>query len=351
VGPLDPILASIYPHGANLDVQTDGSLTMTSSEIVNESWLGGINLNVGGLLNVGGQFTAFDDPHAAKGIFTTSGGDVSVTAAGDVDVNGSRIAAYNGGNVAVTSLNGDVNAGTGGSGYVSVAAQELSSSGSLVQLIQSIPGSGILATTLPGSSATTLGNIVVNTPNGSIKASLGGIIQLAFNNADSRNSIINLTAGHDINGGGSGIIGSNLKLTAGGKITGLFVGMGNVNINSQQGVIATVFGGGDVSINSGGNVTGTVISGGSLDVSGSAITASLIASSVSASGDTSSASMGIPQSNVASQNKVADDASTTVASNDNQTTDDEEKRKRSLDAPHLTKTVGRVTVVLPSKIN
>ena len=145
--------------------------------------LGELTLNVGTSLNVGGQFTAFDDPNAAKGIFTTSGGNVSVTAVGDVNVNGSRIAAYNGGNVAVTSSQGDVNAGSGGSGYVSVVSQELGPDGNLISLSQKMPGSGILATTLPGSSAPTLGNILINAPNGSVNASIGGVIEIAFNNA------------------------------------------------------------------------------------------------------------------------------------------------------------------------
>jgi filamentous hemagglutinin family protein len=347
VAPLDSTLAAIYPRGADLEVQTDGDLTMTSSQIANESWLGGITLNVGGSLNVGGQFTAFDDPSAPKGIFTTSGGDVSVTAQSEVNVNGSRIAAYNGGNVSVTSVTGDVDAGVGGAGYVSVAAQELSSSGQLTQITQSIPGSGILATTLPGSSAATLGDITVAAPNGNINASLGGIIQIAFNSADSSQSVIALSAGQNIDASGSGVIGSNLKITAGGKTSGLFVGTGNVNINSQQGVNATVFGVGDVTINSSGGVTGTIISGGAADVTGSAITASLIAETVNATGDTSGASMGIPQSNVARDDaKVADDASTMVASSDSQAADDDdEKKKRGNGAPRLGKTIGRVTVL------
>ena len=161
-----------------------------------------------------------------------------------------------------------------------------------------MPGSGILATTLPGSLATTLGNINVNAPAGSINASIGGIIQIAFNGADARNASINLTAGNDINAGGSGVIGSNLQLQAGGSINGLVVGFGNVAINSQQNVNVTAFGGGDVSVNAAGSVTGTVISGGTADVSGNSITAALLATQVSATGDTTGAS-GVPQSNVA----------------------------------------------------
>ena len=121
----DSALAAISPYGANINVTTAGNLEMTSTKIANESYLGGINLNVGGTLDVGGQLTTFGDPNAAKGIFTTSGGNISATANGDVNVDGSRIAAYDGGNLNIKSVNGDVNAGTGGEGYVTLNALEI----------------------------------------------------------------------------------------------------------------------------------------------------------------------------------------------------------------------------------
>jgi hypothetical protein len=335
--------------GANLNVTVTGNLDMTSTKIANENLLGNIQLTVGGTLNAGGQFTPFDDPNVAKGIFTTSGGNVLVTADGDVDVNSSRIAAYNGGNVSVSSTHGDVNAGSGESGFVSVNAVELNPrTGKLADITQSIPGSGILATTLPGSFASTLGNITVAAPEGSINASLGGITQIAFNDANSGNAFINLTAGHDINAGGSGIIGSNIRLQAGGSINGLVVGTGNVAINSQENVNVTAFGGGDVSVNAAGSVSGTVIGGGSVDVSGTSITAALLGSQVSASGDTSGSS-GIPQSNVAKEDtKVADDASTTTIQASDDSTSDDEKRKKGKGIVLAQKT-GRVTVILPTR--
>ena len=107
-----------------------------------------------------------------------------------------------------------------------------------------------------------------------------------------------------------------------------------------------------MSISAAGTVSGTVISGGAAEVSGSSITASVIGSSVSASGDTSGASVGIPAANVAKQDaKVADDASATVASNNSQNGDEEERKKRAGGGPRLTKTTGRVTVILPTKTN
>ena len=341
----DASLAAVSPYGATLNVTTLGDLTMTSTKIANESYRGGINLNVGGTLDVGGQFTTLGDPSAPKGIFTTSSGNVSVTANGDVNVDGSRIAAYNGGNISVTSLNGDVNAGTGVAGYVSMNSLQLDASGHLASIAATIPGSGILATTIVGSDAG-LGNISVYTPNGSVNASLGGILQIAFNGNAPQDAFVSVNAGKDINATGSGIIGSNIKLKADGNINGLVIGSQSVNINSEHNVDVTAFSGGDVSINAGGQVSGTVISGGNVDVSGTSITASLIASSVSTAGDASSAAVGIPQSNVGKNNaETADDAST-VAFKGSADADDLKKNRKGI---ALAQKVSRVTVLLPSK--
>src|SRR5262249_52674582 len=103
VAPPDALLARLSLFGANLNIHVAGDIDMTSTKIANESLSGGIDLNVGGRLDIGGQFTTFGDPAAPKGIFTTSGGNVSVVANKDVNVNGSRIAAYNGGNIYVKS--------------------------------------------------------------------------------------------------------------------------------------------------------------------------------------------------------------------------------------------------------
>ncbi|MDB6129510.1 MAG: Filamentous hemagglutinin family outer membrane protein, partial [Verrucomicrobiales bacterium] len=207
VGAPDFVLAAISPYGASLKIVAEGNLDMTSTKIANESLLGSIVLQTGGKLDVGGQLTTFGDPNAPRGIFSTSGGNVSVTAGKDVNVNGSRIAAYNGGNINVISQHGNVNAGSGASGFVSLQALELDPlTHRLIAIPATIPGSGILATTLVGSRAA-LGNITVATPEGSINASLGGIIQIAFNGTDTHNTFIDLNAGHDINAGGSGIIG------------------------------------------------------------------------------------------------------------------------------------------------
>ena len=202
----DAALAAISSHGADLNVTTLGDLSMTSTAIANQSLFGDINLNVGGALSLGGQFTAYDPPSVPKGIFTSSGGNIAVTVNGDVNVNGSRIAAYNGGSVTVLSKTGDVNAGSGGAGYISVSALQfnphtgqlvLDDSGQPEIINSSIAGSGILATTLFGSEAT-LGNILVEAPNGNIFASRGGVIQISFNATDASKAKAELLTGYQL---------------------------------------------------------------------------------------------------------------------------------------------------------
>jgi filamentous hemagglutinin family protein len=255
----DSALAAISPYGANINVTTVGNLEMTSTKIANESYLGGITLNVGGTLDVGGQLSTFGDPDAAKGIFTTSGGDVFVTANGDVNVDSSRIAAYNGGNITIESKNDNVNAGTGGSGYVHMNALEIDpTSGQLTSIPATIPGSGILATTVPGSDAV-LGNVLVETPNGNISASAGGVLQIPFNDSDTSRATAELLAGYElqdasglpvlaenlasgivvfisasrnIDAGQSGIIAQNLIIKATGYIKGLFIGRHTATVDT-----------------------------------------------------------------------------------------------------------------------
>ena len=342
----DATLAAISPYGANINVTTVGNLEMTSTKIANESLLGGISLDVGGALDVGGQLTLVGNPSVAKGIFTTSGGNISVTANGDVNVNSSRIAAYNGGNVTVLSQTGDVNAGTGAAGFVTVASEQLNATtGQLVNLpLENIPGSGILATTLPGSAAL-LGNITINAPQGSVNASLGGVLQIAFNGLGSKTAFIDINAGKDINASGSGIIGSNIKLQAGGNINGVIIGSQGININAGQNVNVTAVSGGNVNINAVGTVAGTIVGGGDVSVSGDSIIAAVMGGSVSTSGDTAGASVGIPQSNASKD--VAETTDANAATQSSSGDDDElNKKKKGIS---LAQKVSRVTVILPPK--
>jgi filamentous hemagglutinin family protein len=328
VNAADTALQNISLQGADIDISVAGDLDMTSTKIANESYLGNINLNVGGTLDVGGEFTTFGDPNAPKGIFTTSGGNVNVTANGDVNVDGSRIAAYDGGNISVFSQTGDINAGSGGSGFVSMNAQELDpATGQLVSLPASIPGSGILATTLPGGNAPTLGSITLNAPKGNINASLGGVIQIAFNNADTGSSAINLTAGQNIDASGSGVIGQNISLKAGGQIEGIYVGR-TINADSTDLGQATFFATGPVTISTtgGGGPPPTIISEAPPTINDVSVTEPAPTAPA-----------------VAVNTQTADDASTLLSKKDG---GDEDKTKKKGKAPVLKRLVGRVTLLL-----
>lgn len=195
----DAALAAISPLGADITVTTAGDLSMTSSQIANAGWRGNINLNVGGTLDAGDNYTTVGDNSIPKGIFTSSGGNVSVQVQGDVDVDSSRIAAYDGGNVTVESVQGNVNAGNGGSGIVNVNGVELDpvTGGLYAVPTVGIGGSGILATTLPGSDLT-VGNVLVEAPRGTITASQGGILQVSLNGSDASQATATLYAGYEM---------------------------------------------------------------------------------------------------------------------------------------------------------
>jgi filamentous hemagglutinin family protein len=353
----DSVLAAISPYGANINVATIGNLEMTSTKIANESYLGGITLNVGGTLDVGGQFTTFGDPDTAKGIFTTSGGDVFVTANSDVNVDSSRIAAYDGGNITIESKNGNVNAGTGGSGYVNMNALELDPlTHELTSVPATIPGSGILATTVPGSDAV-LGNVLVETPNGNISASAGGVLQIPFNGSDTSQATAELLAGYElqnasglpvlaenlasgivvfisasrnIDAGQSGIVAQNLIVKATGYIKGLFIGRHAVTINEGSSGPPDI---GPVLV-----IGPTIDFNRPPDAGPDPI---LITSSHSdAAPPTPAAQAEAP---------IADTAETVVAKTENQNDGSDDENKKKGKGIALAQKTSRITVILPSK--
>ena len=94
-------------------------------------------------------------------------------------------------------------------------------------------------------------------------------------------------------------------------------------------------------------MAGTIVGGENVSVSGGDITASLISGSVSASGNDSGASLGIPQSNVAKENtQFADNAMTTISKTGASDDDEFNKKKKGI---ALAQKASRVTVILPSK--
>jgi filamentous hemagglutinin family protein len=194
-------LASLFDQGADINVNAFGDLTMYSSSIASLNG-GNINVNAGGIINVGSADFSVN-ALGTRGIYSTSGGDVSVIASGNVDVNGSRIATYDGGDVTVESLNGSVDAGNGISFPVTVSGYYVDPNTHIVyNFTPQIPFNGILALTFPKRDASypapnaTLGNILVEAPNGDDSANASGILQVALNGLTYPNATTMVLAGH-----------------------------------------------------------------------------------------------------------------------------------------------------------
>jgi filamentous hemagglutinin family protein len=372
-------LANLFTHGADININLAGNLDMYSSSIATLNG-GNIAINAGGSVNVGSSDFNVTST-GARGIYTASLGDVSVLAHGDVNVNGSRIAAYDGGNVTVESFNGNVNAGNGGGGYVVLTAYYVDPITRQVYTDNpTIPGSGILATTFPPrderypAPISSIGNILVEAPNGDIKANKGGIVQLVLNGANGLNSTVTVLAGyelrdnlgnrvdaaqtangtavkvsdgHNIDATGSGIIAQNAALEASGKIDGVIFAQGNINLSAVGNVNVTALAQGNVNVSSGGNISGTIVGVGGISASGSSIDASLLSQNVSASGDTSGGTQGFAQGTAANAASTGASAEDTKSTKKSETTDAEDpKKKRGI---ALAQKVSRVTVILPAK--
>ena len=360
-------LARYFTEGADIEVRLDGDLEMFSTKIASLNG-GDITVVADGSVNVGSRtFTASDSN--ARGIFTVDASDVTVIARGNIDVNGSRIAGYDGGNVTVRSLEGNVDAGTGGSGSATVEKLHVDPVTRQIQTYSpTIPGSGILATTFPPSldpafpaSQNTVGNILVETPRGDIVASAGGVVQIPLNGIGSSAGTVTLRAGSkdgagnvihqgDIDARGSGVIGSTVKLEATGDIQGLVFARENIDLVARQNVNVTALAQGSVSVGAGCNVSGTIIGVSSVNASGATVDAALLSQNISASGNVTSSEVGFGQANAAagtSQGLQSEDPSKAVAAKDD-AEDDTAKKRRLAGSPKLTRTVGRVTVILPA---
>jgi filamentous hemagglutinin family protein len=324
-----------------------GNLEMVSSQISSFNQ-GSIDLRAAGSLNVGGQsqFTSDDTP---KGIYTGHGGNVTVEALGDIRLNGSRIASYDGGDVSVISRQGAVDAGNGGKGFFLITTDQLNPATGLVeQRTDQFFGSGIVALTRKDSTAQ-VGNITVKA-QGDILANSGGILQLAFNNSDTRQAFVSLDAGRNIEANESGILGANVDLKAGGDIKGLVVANRDISIQANQNVAVTALGGGNVSVSAGGSFSGTAVGGGSVDVSGLSVSGTILSTSgsVSTGGDASSAQTSAfagVAAPVAKQTTTESEKPLALAQKDDSESADEKKRKPI----QLARSVGRVTVILPDK--
>jgi filamentous hemagglutinin family protein len=365
-------LAQITSRGADIDISVNGNISMVASSIESE-YGGDINVTAGGTIDIGSPVLGSlvnAEEHLGNvfGIVSVWGGNINVTASGDIDVDSSRIATYDGGNIFVESLHGNVNAGSGGNGEVAVTKTFVDKQGNVESDYDFIPGSGILATSFPelvyGEGPAQIGNITIETPQGDIEASEGGIVQVPLGPVAHNNASITLAAGSknsdgtvayvgNVDASGSGVIGGLVNISATGNINGLVVASAGANLNAAQNISATVLSQGGASVNAGGTVSGTVVGVGSVSVSGTSdVAAAFSGGAVSASGAQSGAAVAAAPtgsnsaSAAATQQQAAQStqASSDLASNGNES--DEEKKKRAQKS-QLMEYVGRVTVLLP----
>ena len=325
-------LGSAGLFGASMNLTVKGDLRLTSSRISTESVGGDINIKVDdGGLDVGSQDSLLSTKQT--GIFTTGSGKIDVVADKDINVNGSRIATFRGGDISLTSNNGNIDAGQGGVGSLEVG-------GKLYQV------SGIISLALGDTSASP-GNITIDAVKGNFVANKGGVFQAALNGLPLR-SAINITAGGDVDAGDSGVVGGSVSASAGGQLKGNFFGAGAVTLTAQQSISANAIGQTVSASSAQGNVSGTII-GGAVNVAGATVDATVISATANVSGNSSAAQVGT-QAAVGNVGPARSEQSAeqTVARASNKTDGDDDERKRRLGGPKLMRTVGRVTVILPS---
>jgi len=303
------------------------------------------------------------------GIYTSGGGNVNVIGLGTINIDTSRIGTFDGGNVFVESLTGDVNAGNGGTLSIPIMAFPVTAPALAGQRpYEYAYANGIVADTLqpqgdgslvPGA-ATQPGNITVLTPQGSIYASLGGILQETLSGDLLPGPTITLDAGTpagdnspgyvgNIDLGESGAIGGTVNVHATGKVTGLLIASQNANVTGQSVGSLTVLAAGtaNVSAQSGGNDI-TIIGGQGVNASGLGSGAILLGQNVSVNGGAAQSTLGTSASATATSQSAAGQANAEaqqqVASTDNEE-DDQKKKKK----PEIRK-VGRVTVILSTAV-
>ena len=354
-------LVPVTTQGATINVTSAGDLSMLTSTIAT---LGGGDVNVNarnGTITLGSQDLLDNSARSpALGIFTAGKGDVNITALKNVDINTSRVATYDGGNINIVSLQGDVNAGSGGTGFVTIPVSYVNVFG-LIGYSEVVFGSGILANTYVDptqvtGSAIQPGNIAVTTPRGSIIASSGGILQEALNGNVSSGPSITLLAGTFPSGNSagysgnidlqpSGVIGGTIIAKANGNINGLVISRQNSSVQAAQNFVGTVLAGGSANVSGGGSVSGTIIGVGGASVSGGSVTAEVLSQNASVNGGSSQSTLGSASASAASQsasNQSNNDNKKQFASND--TSEDDDKKKKG--KPVLQR-IKRVTVLLP----
>ena len=367
-------LAASTSSGAAVNVTVDGDIGMLTSTIA--SFDGG-NVTVKskfGEIDLGLSSLPLHPPNhgnVAYGIYTSGHSDVTVEAKKNINIETARIAAFDGGTVRVTSDTGNVNAGNGANETLVVPIVYMDPrTGRLTSTTIQDPkpyGSGILALApssqyLSAGSKGVPGDIYVNTPQGDIVSTLGGISQYALNGSIAGGPAIYLTAGTPAAGGqpaikgnvllgAGGVVGGAVNITAQGNIEGLIVSRQDSTIHAAQNFNGTVLSGGTANLAAGGTIAGSVVGIGGVNASGGqGVTADVLGQNVSINGGASQSTLGATASASSSSQSAAQQSTTEaheqVAAT---TTADGDPNKKKGKGPILAKRTGRVTVILPSK--
>lgn len=355
-------LAGLTKSGAAINVNVTGDLSMLTSTIAS-MYGGDVRVNSTGELDLGSQ-DLFATSRFAFGIYTSGHSDVYVTADKDINIAGSRIAAYNGGNVFVKSLDGNVNAGSGGNVYVNVQLVSRNPiTGEAQTAEDQIYGSGIVAVSLPAQLQTPggrplPGNITVEAPRGDILSTSAGILQLALDGNAGSGPTVTLVAGTPASAGepaipgnillgDSGLIGGTVNLTAQGNIKGVIVSRQNSTINAAQNFSGALLSAGNANIAAGGSVSGTIIGVGGISASASHMDASLLSQNVSVGGGQAQSTLGSSASATSVSQSAAQQSSSDARQQLAQDLSKEDDTKKKSKGPVLARRVGRVTVILP----
>jgi filamentous hemagglutinin family protein len=370
---LEGVSGTLASGGAAVNVNVAGNINMATSAIGSLDG-GNVTVNADGEINLSQGNFVFQTS-ACYGIYTSGHSDVSVTAGGTINVGGARIAAFDGGNVSVFSMAGDVNAGVGANLALTVYGVFINPStglpawtefGNLTDAasLQADPapyGSGIIAILptpkyqTPGGN-TDPGNITVETPNGNINSTFGGISQFALNAVTGGSAIIDLIAGTpgikatasqgNIDLGGP-IIGETVNVTFTGDFHGILIAQKNANVTGQN-FSGVLLAGGLGNFNLTGSLSGIAVGIGGISVSaGSSVSANLVSENVSSGGVTSStlatSSTGTSASSSAAQQATSSTQQQMAANSSNDSDNSDNKQKK----PGIMQRIKRVTVILP----
>jgi filamentous hemagglutinin family protein len=369
---LESVCGTLDSGGAAINVNVTGNLNMITSSI-NSIDGGDVNVNAGGEIDLSQGDFDFKTVQC-YGIYTSGHSDVKVTADGDINIGSACIATFNGGNIFVESSGGDVNAGIGANKALLIYGFHIDPDTGLPAYVefgdltdpvslQANPapyGSGILAESPTGLYQTPggnplPGNITVETPNGNIVSSLGGISQFALDGSIAGGPTVTLTAGTsgtpgtpgqgNIKLGQGGVVGGTINIMAQGNVQGLIVSRQSANINVAESFSGTVLSGGTANLNAGGSISGTVVGIGGVSASGGAgVSATLLSQNVSVGGGSSQSTLGSSASATSASQSAAQQSSQSVNQQvaTDETGQDDQKKK----APQL-KYIKRVTVILP----